>query len=59
MSVRNVDSRLAKDLGLEPGQGVVITDVQPGSLAARAGLEADMMILSMNGIKHFLFLKGE
>ncbi len=48
LSVENVTAEIAKSLGLKGAQGVVITDVQPGSPAADGGLQRGDVILELN-----------
>lgn len=48
IEVQNVTSDMVKSLGLEQAEGVVITKVQPGSIAAWAGLKKGAVILSVN-----------
>jgi serine protease Do len=45
----NLDAEHAQKLGLEANKGVFIREVEPGSLAARAGLRAGDAIMSLNG----------
>ena len=44
----NLDAQVARQLGLKSEEGVVITSVSPGSVAARAGLESGMVIVQVN-----------
>ena len=48
-----VEEQLLREKGINPGsvKGVYITDVQPGSAAASAGLKSGDIIQSINGIK--------
>jgi serine protease Do len=48
MTVQNLTPALAKTLGLERAQGVVITSVEPQSAAAEAGLQRGDVILEVN-----------
>lgn len=48
MEVSELDAAVAEQLGIQDAQGVVITSVQPGSPAARAGLESGMVISQVN-----------
>jgi len=48
MDVQDLDSELAGRLGYEGQKGVVITEVQGGSLAEEAGLKPGMLILEVN-----------
>jgi serine protease Do len=47
--VENLDPNLARELGLKETQGVVVTQVAPGSTAAEAGLRRGDVILEING----------
>jgi serine protease Do len=49
LSVSGVTAEAEERYGYKPGQGVLVTDVEAGSLAARAGLEAGMLILQAAG----------
>jgi serine protease Do len=48
MTVQNLTPALAKTLGLERAQGVVITSIEPQSAAAEAGLQRGDVILEVN-----------
>ena len=49
LDCQNLTEALAKELGLEKvKEGVVITEVLPGSLSERAGLSAGMVIVEVN-----------
>ncbi|WP_153555683.1 Do family serine endopeptidase [Roseimaritima sediminicola] len=48
LEVAPLSERVAKQLGVEDANGVVITAVQPGSAAAEAGLKASMVIRQVN-----------
>jgi serine protease Do len=49
LSVDNLTGQIARELGLPPGtEGVVVTDVQPGSNAAEAGLRRGDVIQEVN-----------
>jgi serine protease Do len=48
MSLQNLTPDLAQQLGLDAENGVVISEVHPGSAADRAGLEPGMLILEVN-----------
>jgi serine protease Do len=48
MEVQNLTAELAKQLDIKADHGVVITSLQPGSLAERAGLGSGMVILEAN-----------
>lgn len=49
MSVRGIDDQLARALGLDRSDGVIITDVYRNSPASNAGLEAGDIILEVDG----------
>ncbi len=46
-----VDEALAKSLGLESAQGIIIAEVVPGGSAEKAGLKAEDVIIEMDGKK--------
>ncbi|SNY93985.1 Do/DeqQ family serine protease [Cohaesibacter sp. ES.047] len=48
-SMQTVSSDIADSLGLDRPQGVLVTDVQSSSPAAKAGLEVGDLILTVNG----------
>lgn len=48
VEVGTLSNEVAAQLGLEGSEGVVITDVRPGSSAAEAGLQAGMVIVQFN-----------
>jgi serine protease Do len=48
IQVDNMTNEVAEQLGLKGGEGVVVTDVVPGSLADRAGLAPGMVITQVN-----------
>lgn len=49
MTVEDITPELAQQMGLSPDeQGVLISDVQPGSSAAEAGLQAGDVIKEVN-----------
>ena len=48
-SVQNVTPDIARRLGMEDVRGVVVTRVEAGSVAARAGIQPRDVILSING----------
>lgn len=49
MEVQTVDRRLARVFGMNAAQGVVVSDVQAGSPAERAGFAPGDVIMSING----------
>jgi serine protease Do len=48
LTVQTLSEELAEQLGAEPGKGVVVTDVAPGSPAARAGIRQGVIIIQVN-----------
>jgi serine protease Do len=51
IEVSGVTPEAAERYGYEPGQGVLIAKVEPGSVAARANLQEGMLILAVGGEK--------
>ena len=49
LKTQAVTAEIARSLGLDRPQGVLITDVYPGGPAARAGLKSGDLILSIEG----------
>ncbi|HVH41962.1 MAG TPA: Do family serine endopeptidase [Labilithrix sp.] len=47
--IQPVDAALAKALGLPKAAGALVSDVEPGSPAAKAGIDAGEVILSIDG----------
>jgi serine protease Do len=47
--VQKIDSDMAASLGLKDARGVIVSQVQPGSAAQRAGIEQGDLITSLNG----------
>jgi len=47
-SVENLTREQARQFGYKPGEGVLVTDVDPGSAAARAGIQPGNLILEVN-----------
>ena len=47
--IQGIDERIAKYLKLDKAQGVVVTDVQKGSLSDNAGLKPEDVIIIANG----------
>lgn len=47
--IQDVDRALAQSLGLDKPQGALIAQVEPGSPADKAGLEAGDVVVSFNG----------
>jgi S1-C subfamily serine protease len=50
VTVQGVTADLAKGLGMDRVSGAIVSDVQPGSPAAKAGVEAGDVILALNGV---------
>ncbi|MHC5061928.1 MAG: Do family serine endopeptidase, partial [Planctomycetota bacterium] len=48
LSVQELTEDLARQFGYEPGEGVIVSEVTSGSVAARAGIRAGMLIASVN-----------
>jgi serine protease Do len=49
LSVQPLTPELANQLGIEPRDGLVVRSVQPGSAAARGGLQPEDVIVEVNG----------
>jgi len=50
VSIQNVTPDLAEGMGLTPGKGVLIADVGEDSPAAKAGLQREDVVLSVDGV---------
>ena len=48
MAVQTPTEQMAESLGIEPGEGVVVTQVAPGSAAAAAGITPGTVVLEAN-----------
>lgn len=48
ISVQTLTPQLAKQFNAKPGEGVVVTEVQPGSIASMGGIKTGMVILQVN-----------
>jgi serine protease Do len=48
LTVQTVTADLARQLGIKAGQGVVVTEVAPGSVATMAGISPGSVILEVN-----------
>ena len=48
MNVDDLNQRQAREAGLQPGEGVLITRVAPGSAAAKSGLQAGDVVIAIN-----------
>lgn len=48
LTVQTLTPQLAEQFEAKPGEGVVVTQVRPGSIAAMAGIEAGSVILQVN-----------
>lgn len=48
MAVQTITADLAKQFGIKPGKGVVVTEVAPGSVAMMAGIGPGSVILEVN-----------
>ncbi|MFO7717826.1 MAG: DegQ family serine endoprotease [Desulfohalobium sp.] len=51
VTIQNVDKNTAKALGLDEAQGALIAGVREGDPAAKAGLQAGDVVVSVNGEK--------
>jgi len=49
VGIQSIDSTLSKQLGLNTIKGAVVTDVRPGSPAAKAGLQSGDVVLEFDG----------
>lgn len=48
LTVQTLTPQLAEQFDARPGEGVVVTEVHPGSIAAMAGIETGSIILQVN-----------
>ncbi|MCW8935856.1 MAG: DegQ family serine endoprotease [Gammaproteobacteria bacterium] len=48
LTVQTITDDLARQFNVRPGQGVVVTDVKPGSLAAMTGIRVGTVILQVD-----------
>jgi len=48
LTVQTLSSQIAKQFNVKPGKGVVVTQVQPNSIAAMGGIKTGMVILEVN-----------
>lgn len=48
MTVQSITPQLADQFNIKQGDGVVVTNVQPGSIAAMAGIETGSVIVQVN-----------
>jgi serine protease Do len=48
LTVQTLTPQLAEQIDALPGEGVVVTEVRPGSIAAMAGIETGTVILQVN-----------
>jgi serine protease Do len=51
VAIQDVDEDLAKSFGLEKARGILVSEVQPDSPAAKAGLQQGDVITELNGIE--------
>ncbi|MEJ7590365.1 MAG: Do family serine endopeptidase [Planctomycetaceae bacterium] len=50
VGIQSIDDTLSKQFGLNTVKGAVVTDVRPGSPAARAGLKSGDVVLEFDGM---------
>ncbi len=50
VGIQSIDDTLSKQLGLNTVKGAVVTDVRPGSPAAKAGLQTGDVVLEFDGM---------
>ncbi len=48
LAVQTLTPQLAEQFNARPGEGVIVTEVKPGSIAARSGIETGSVILQVN-----------
>ena len=48
LQVQELTEELARGFGYEPGEGVIVSEVTNGGIAAQAGIRAGMLIVSVN-----------
>jgi serine protease Do len=48
LQVQELTEELARGFGYEPGEGVLVSEVTNGGIAAKAGIRAGMLIVSVN-----------
>ena len=48
LTIQTLTPQLAEQFDAKPGEGVVVTEVRPGSIAAIAGIEPGTVILQVN-----------
>ncbi len=48
LTVQTLTPQLAEQFDAEPGKGVIVTQVRPGSIAAMAGIETGSVVLQVN-----------
>ncbi len=51
VAIQDVDEKLAKSFGLEKAQGILVSEVQDGSPADKAGVEQGDVIIELDGIE--------
>ena len=47
--IQNVDENLARSFGLDTAEGILVSEVQPGSPAAKSGVKQGDVIIRLNG----------
>ena len=48
LTVRSITPQLAEHFNIQAGQGVVVTQVRPGSIAAMGGIQPGTLIMQVN-----------
>lgn len=48
LTVQTATADLARQFDVKPGEGVIVTEVEPGSIAVMAGISRGMVILEIN-----------
>ncbi|WP_374566170.1 PDZ domain-containing protein, partial [Nitrosomonas sp.] len=47
-TVQSITAETARQFGIKPGKGVIVTEVAPGSVAMMAGISRGSVILEVN-----------
>lgn len=51
VAIQDVDEKLARSFGLEKARGILVSEVQDGSPAAKSGVEQGDVIVKLNGVE--------